>query len=73
MHCVIIVIHYLAFAVSHAIMSESVLHVCREVEALLVLFDPIRNAKMENIPFTVTLYHIEVVAPMLRRNDAARA
>lgn len=36
-------IPYLAFAVSRAIMSESLLHVSREAETLLVLFDPIRE------------------------------
>lgn len=40
-----IVIRHLAFAVSRAIMSKLELHVCREAEALLVLFDPIRECK----------------------------
>lgn len=43
---IIIVIRYLAFAVSRAIMSKLALHVCREAEALLVLFDPIRERKV---------------------------
>lgn len=42
---IIIGILHLAFAVSRAIMRESVPHVSRDAKALLMLFDPIRERK----------------------------